>query len=75
VALRANRAIVARPSVEERVQQAIRAFRSQGQIIEGLIAARQGRQFEGRYLELYVDFDPRPALDYRPYHDFIPNIT
>jgi LmbE family N-acetylglucosaminyl deacetylase len=75
VELRANRAIVARPSVEERVQKAIRAFRSQGQIIEGLIAARQGRQFEGRYLELYVDFDPRPALDYRPYHNLIANIT
>ncbi len=74
VTLRANRAIVTTPSVEERVREAIRAFRSQGQIIEGLIAARQGRQFDGRYLELYLDFDARPALDYRPYHNFIADI-
>ena len=72
--IRANRAVVAGTEVEQAVQESLRAFQSQGQIIEGLIAARQGRKLNGGYLELYVHFDARPALDYRPYHDFIATI-
>lgn len=74
VNLRANRAIVGSRLLEERVQEAIRAFESQGQIIEGLVAARSGRFFGGGVLELYLAFDPRPALDYRPYHRVIAEI-
>jgi LmbE family N-acetylglucosaminyl deacetylase len=73
--LRANRALVVEPSVEEEIRQSIRAFESQGQIIEGIIAARQGRRLDNGYLELYIHFDPRPPLDYEPYHHLINQIN
>jgi len=66
--LRANRALVAPPEMEERIAASLRAWCSQGQIIEGLIAQRRGRVFEGGLVELYQAFDPRPILDYSPYH-------
>ncbi len=73
--LRANRALVAPPEMEERVGAALRAFRSQGQIIEGLLAARRGRFFEGGAVELYQAFEARPPLDYAPYHGRIREIV
>lgn len=65
--LRGNRVISAPAAVEERVLAALRCFASQGQIIEGLLAAREGRRCGERVIEAYQIFDPRPALDYGPY--------
>ncbi len=73
--LRANRALVAPPEMEERIAASLRAFRSQAQIIEGLLVARRGRFFEGGVMELYQAFDPRPSLDYAPYHARIREIA
>ncbi len=72
--LRGNRAIAVPLVVEEAVMNSLRQFASQGQIIEGLVAARAGRRQGGRAIEVYLAFDPRPALDYRPYHAAIADI-
>ncbi len=73
--IRANRGIVAPLKIEEQIADSIRKFQSQGQIIEGLIESRQGRFIDHENcLELYLDFDPRPALNYHPYHQWIQTI-
>jgi LmbE family N-acetylglucosaminyl deacetylase len=69
--LRGNRAIAAPAEVETQVARALRAFASQGRIIEGLLAARAARRVDGRTIEVYQAFDPRPALDYAPYRQAI----
>jgi LmbE family N-acetylglucosaminyl deacetylase len=68
--IRANRAISATADVERLVVQSIRCFESQGKIIEGLVTRREQRwnRQRDRAIELYLSFDPRPALDYAPYH-------
>ncbi len=73
--LRANRALVAPAEMEERLAASLRAFRSQLEIIDGLLGARRGRFFDGGVVELYQAFDPRPSLDYRPYHARIREIA
>ncbi|MCS7220330.1 MAG: PIG-L family deacetylase [Anaerolineae bacterium] len=73
-ALRANRALLAPAEVEDRVMAGLQAFRSQARIIEGLVAARTARRHDDRWLELYLAFDPRPPLDYSPYHAAIRRI-
>jgi hypothetical protein len=67
VDIRANRAIVADYAVEQTVSRALAAWRSQAQIIEGLLAERRERDCGLGMLELYTAFDPRPRLDYAPY--------
>lgn len=74
VRIRANRGIVASDAVEQRVMHALRAWKSQGQVIEGLVGQRAGRRHGNRWLELYIAFDPRPILDYGPYHELIDSI-
>jgi len=71
--LRANRILHCSPDVEERIVAAIKEYRSQSQIIANLVAARQSRRTENGYVELYLAWDPRPALDYSPYVDFVNN--
>ena len=74
-ALRANRALLAPAEAEARVVEGLRAFRSQARIIEGLVAAREGRRHGGRWMEVYLALDPRPALDYGPYHAAVAKIN
>ncbi len=69
--VRANRAVVATPKVEEKVMEAVLAWKSQGQVIEGLVDQRAGRRHGDHWLEVYYSFDPRPLLDYGPYHKLI----
>ncbi len=67
--LRANRAVVAGPEIEGRIGRAVAEFVSQGRVIAGVLAARQRNRVQGEHaLELYLAFDPRPPLDYEPYH-------
>ena len=73
-ALRANRAIVVPYAVEEGIGRALAEWRSQGQIIQGLLAARRERDCGQGLVEVYVAMDPRPKLDYRPYTELIPNL-
>ncbi len=73
--LRANRAIMAPPETEERIGQAVARFDSQKQVIAGVLEARRRNRMRGqRALELYLAFDPRPPLDYEPYHRLIAGI-
>jgi hypothetical protein len=73
-ALRGNRAILAPVTFEERVGAALRAYRSQARIIESLLTARRGRRHRDRWLEVYLALDPRPHLDFGPYHNAIEQI-
>lgn len=75
IELRANRAIVARPHVEDLIGLAVERFESQEQVIASIVEARRrNRVREGRAVELYLAFDPRPPLDYGPYHTLIAQI-
>jgi len=65
--MRANRAIVVDEDAEQAIGQALGEWQSQGQIIAGLLQARQQRACDWGLLELYIAFDPRPVLDYAPY--------
>ena len=72
VELRANRAIVTLPEVEDRIGLAVERFESQRCVIAGILEARRrNRVRQGQALELYLAFDPRPPLDYEPYHRLI----
>lgn len=72
--IRANRAVLAADPVEDTVMGALRAWESQGQVIEGLVDARAGRKRDDGWLEVYLSFDPRPILDYAPYHKLLDTI-
>ncbi len=74
LSLRGNRAILAASEVEGTIERGIREFRSQSRVIEGLVEARKNRRSEDRVIEIYLAFDPRPVLDYGPYHEAIKRI-
>ncbi|NPV07682.1 MAG: PIG-L family deacetylase [Anaerolineae bacterium] len=74
VHLRANRAVVGTERVEATVMDALRSWKSQGQVIEGLVDQRAGRRRPDGWLEVYYSFDPRPLLDYAPYHKLLDEI-
>ena len=65
--IRANRAIVCDETIEEKVRLAICEYASQGQIIDNLLISREERRVFGGYVELYIELDPRPKLDFAPY--------
>ncbi len=72
--IRANRAIKSPLLAEEKVMAALDRFESQKEIIRGLIDSRTTRKCADGFIELYVEFDPRPALWYEPYLSLISNI-
>lgn len=65
--MRASRAILAEKVVEEKIFEAVRKFKSQEKVIADLVNARKYRISGNSALELYLEIDPRPFLDYRPY--------
>lgn len=66
--VRANVVIAVEPGVEESVCDGIRAYASQGEIIADLVQQRRARCLpDGRFIEVYLRFDPRPKLNYEPY--------
>jgi len=72
--LRANRAVGAPFEVEDRVISAIKSWGSQAKIIENLVKSRAGRRMKDRVIEVYLEIDPRPPLDYTPYRRAIEDI-
>ncbi len=72
--IRANRAVKATGDVEEKIFQSIRKFKSQERVIASLVDSRRHRNSNGFCLEVYLEIDPRPFLDYRPYWGFIEKI-
>lgn len=72
--LRGNRVIAAGDNIEEKIRNSIRQFKSQKDIIRDLIAYRDARRFQNNYIEIYLDLDPRPTLDYKPYKNYLKQI-
>jgi LmbE family N-acetylglucosaminyl deacetylase len=74
-ALRANLAIRADEEVEALIARSIYQFESQLEVIEALLKRRSADRLQnGRALELYLKLDPRPPLDFRPYHKAVDRI-
>jgi len=71
----ADKGIVVDAGVENTVRQAIGSFKSQGAIIEGIIARRENRLSALGYLELYKTAEVRKEIDWRPYHELISAMT
>ncbi|MFQ5794822.1 MAG: PIG-L deacetylase family protein [Candidatus Bipolaricaulia bacterium] len=69
--LRGNRVVEANSAIEQRIRDTIQRFQSQQDIIEGLIAHREQRRFQSGHIEIYLDFDPRPSLNYSPYKEHL----
>jgi len=68
VDVRANVVVAAAPCIEDKTIESISAFPSQKAIIEDLCAQRAGRRLpDGRFLECYIKYDPRPKFNYEPY--------
>ena len=67
IMIRANKAILSPQETEDRVCEAISEYASQAQIINNLVASRKERFTGQGYIELYIDMDPRPKLDFAPY--------
>lgn len=70
--IRGNCVLIADASVEQTVMKGILCYASQALVIKSLTAARKERMMpDGRYIEIYLKFDPRPKLMYEPYKKFI----
>jgi len=72
--LRSNVAIVANEEVERKIQASVMEFKSQQEIIRGLVKEREERRVNGGHIELYLKFDPRPRLVYEPYKKVVEKI-
>lgn len=74
--LRANRAIQADRVIETAVCAAVLEFQSQEQVIQDLTRRREASRIrDGMGIELYLTIDPRPVLDFNPYHQRIHQIN
>lgn len=66
--LRADTVLIADASVEAVVAKGLAEYVSQQAIIADLLEQRKARQLpDGRFIEVYRRFDPRPKLDFEPY--------
>ena len=66
--LRADTVLIASGDVEQKVAEGLKEYVSQQEIIADLIAQRLARRLpDGRFIEVYRRFDPRPKLDFEPY--------
>ncbi len=73
--VRANTIAIANEEVEKAVYDGIMKYPSQLAIIDNLIAQRKARQLDdGRFIEVYIRFDPRPSLNFAPYKKILNNI-
>ncbi|HOA99141.1 PIG-L deacetylase family protein [Candidatus Sordicultor fermentans] len=65
--VRANRALCAPREAEEKINLAMSEFKTQAQIIAGLLEQRKERNMEKGMIEVYLSFDPRPRCEYDKY--------
>ena len=73
--LRADVVLAASPDVEDAVIGCLRRYPSQAAIIADLIDQRKARLLpDGRFIEVYRRFDPRPKLDFGPYKRLIASL-
>ena len=74
-ALRANRILSVSADVEEKIDDGICAYVSQGEIIKGLVNSRAERKTrDNRYIEVYISLDCRPKIDLKPSISFVDEI-
>jgi LmbE family N-acetylglucosaminyl deacetylase len=70
--IRANRLIIAPQWAEEQIDRGVTRYSSQAKIIRDLIAGRAERSLKnGKYIEPYIAFDPRPKIDFAPYIKYV----
>ena len=69
--IRANRAILVPKQVEDKIYKALLEFKSQIDIIHILMERRKERITKMGYMELYIQYDPRPKLDFAPYKKLV----
>ena len=70
--LRANRMLIVDSETEQLIDDAIAAYVSQEQIIEGLVRSRQERKSEsGHFVEVYLTIDCRPKMNFAPYTQWV----
>ena len=73
--LRANRILSVSADVEEKIDDGLCAYVSQGEIIKGLVNSRAERKTrDNRYIEVYISLDCRPKIDLKPYISFVDEI-
>ena len=66
--LRADTVLIAPEEVELEVAHGLEQYVSQQEIIADLVAQRKARRLpDGRFIEVYRRFDPRPKLNFEPY--------
>ena len=73
-AIRANRAIICSEAVEKHIHSALKEYVSQKQIIKDLMEHRKSRQTNAGLMELYIEIEPRPKLDFSAYVGLIESI-
>ena len=70
--LRADTVLIAAESVEQEVARGLAQYVSQQTIIADLLEQRKARRLQdGRYIEVYRRFDPRPKLNFDPYKQLL----
>jgi LmbE family N-acetylglucosaminyl deacetylase len=72
--VRGNRLVSVNDDVEGKIRQSIKQFRSQARVIEAIIQVRKGRKVGDRFIEPYLEFDPRPSSCLSPYAERIGEI-
>lgn len=73
--LRANRILSVSADVEEKIDDGICAYVSQGEIIKTLVNSRTERKTRcERYIEVYISLDCRPKINLKPYISFVEEI-
>jgi len=74
--IRANKAIIVEKEIEQKIVDAINEFKSQEDILAYLLEVRKGREISNseKFIELYLEIDPRPRFDYKPYKKLISEI-
>lgn len=70
--LRANRILEVGENCEQAIATAIEEYVSQKEIIKTLVAARKERKTKNNtYVEIYIEFDCRPKLNFAPYKEWV----
>lgn len=76
IEIRANRAIIVEKNIETKIINSLREFKSQEEIISYILEVRKERKLEEeKYIELYLEVDPRPRFNYEPYKKLISDIN
>lgn len=72
----ADLGIIADMKSENKIRNAVKQWKSQLDIIDGILKSREDRKIQGNnYIEIYKSLDPRPKMDYSPYKHLLRDIN